>query len=55
MVVGSRAHVPWLRAHLLATVEDYAVVHGLVEEVFSAGIGATVKAETRDLFRRPRR
>jgi hypothetical protein len=35
------------RDRVVATPEDYSVVRQLVEEVFSAGIGATVKAETR--------
>jgi hypothetical protein len=34
------------RGRIVATIDDYAVVRELVEEVFSAGIGATVKAET---------
>jgi hypothetical protein len=33
---------------VVATLDDYAVVRELVEEMFSAGIGATVKAETRE-------
>lgn len=36
------------RDRVIATIEDYAVVRDLVEEVFSAGIGATVKSETRE-------
>jgi hypothetical protein len=36
------------RGRLIATVEDYAVVRELVDEVFSAGVGATVKVETRE-------
>lgn len=36
------------RDRIVATIDDYAVVRDLVEEVFSAGIGATVKPETRE-------
>jgi hypothetical protein len=36
------------RDRVVATLDDYAVVRKLVEEVLSAGIGATVKPETRD-------
>jgi hypothetical protein len=36
------------RGRIVATIDDYTVVRELVEEVFSAGIGATVKAETRE-------
>jgi hypothetical protein len=36
------------RGRVVATIDDYVVVRGLVEEVFSAGLGATVKAETRE-------
>jgi hypothetical protein len=36
------------RGRVVATIEDYAVVRELVEEVFAAGIGATVKPETRE-------
>jgi hypothetical protein len=36
------------RGRVIATHDDYAVVKELVEDVFSAGIGATVRAETRE-------
>jgi hypothetical protein len=36
------------KGQIVATTEDYAVVRGLVEEVFSAGLGATVKSETQE-------
>jgi hypothetical protein len=36
------------RGRIVARIEDYAAVRELVADVFSAGIGATVKAETRE-------
>jgi hypothetical protein len=36
------------RGRIVATIDDYAAVRELVADVFSAGIGATVKAETRE-------
>lgn len=33
---------------IVATLEDYAVIRDLVDDVFSAGVGATVKPETRE-------
>jgi hypothetical protein len=36
------------RDRIVATIDDYSAVRDLVEEVFSAGIGATVKPETRE-------
>jgi hypothetical protein len=36
------------RDRVVATIEDYAVVRDLVDDVFSAGVGATVKPETRE-------
>jgi hypothetical protein len=36
------------RDRVTATIDDYAVVRDLVDDVFSAGVGATVKAETRE-------
>jgi hypothetical protein len=36
------------RRRVVATLADYAVVRELVEEVFSAGIAATVRPETRE-------